>query len=108
MVRSSNALAYALPGLVNRAGQPLSVDFSAAPGYSKNIAPEPGSCTPKFCGQRRTGVSLLKGKSPRELFSSSDLSRRTSYPVRHVSPLTEESVMGIIAWIVLGLGRAYR
>ena len=29
-----------------------------------------------------TGVFLLKGKSPRELFPHRDLSRRTSYPVR--------------------------
>src|ERR1700680_3556176 len=30
--------------------------------------------------------------------------KRTGYPAHSNSPLTEESVMGIIAWIVLGLG----
>jgi hypothetical protein len=41
---------------------------------------------------------LIKGQEPAGVdFSHRDLSRRTSYPVRHVSALTEESVMGIIA-----------
>src|ERR1700729_4244629 len=37
-------------------------------------------------------------------FSHRDLSRRTGYPRMSISSLTEESVMGIIAWIMLGLG----
>src|SRR5580698_8817460 len=37
-------------------------------------------------------------------FSHRDLSRRTGYPRMSISSLTEESVMGIIAWIILGLG----
>src|ERR1700733_4877733 len=80
------------------------MDICVMSVYSKDIAPEPGSCTPEFRGPRRTGVFLLKGKSPRELIPpTANLSRRTGYPVRQVSALTEESVMGIIAWIVLGL-----
>jgi uncharacterized membrane protein YeaQ/YmgE (transglycosylase-associated protein family) len=46
-----------------------------------------------------------KGQEPAGAnFSHRDLSRRTGYPVRHISSLTKESVMGIIAWIILGLG----
>jgi hypothetical protein len=46
-----------------------------------------------------------KGQEPaRAKVSHRDLSRRTCYPVRHISLLTKESIMGIIAWIVLGLG----
>jgi uncharacterized membrane protein YeaQ/YmgE (transglycosylase-associated protein family) len=47
---------------------------------------------------------LEKGKNPRELISPIAIfSRRTGYPVTSNSLLTEESVMSIIAWIVLGL-----
>jgi uncharacterized membrane protein YeaQ/YmgE (transglycosylase-associated protein family) len=51
--------------------------------------------------KRRNGPE--KGKSPREILSHRDLSR---WPATRMSPvwLTEESVMGIIAWIILGLG----
>jgi uncharacterized membrane protein YeaQ/YmgE (transglycosylase-associated protein family) len=45
-----------------------------------------------------------KGQEPAGAkFSHRDLSRRTGYPTSH-SSLTKEPVMGIIAWIVLGLG----
>jgi uncharacterized membrane protein YeaQ/YmgE (transglycosylase-associated protein family) len=46
-----------------------------------------------------------KGQEPAGAnFSHRDLSRRTGYPRTSNSLLTEESVVGIIAWIVLGLG----
>ena len=92
-------LAYALPGLVNRAGAVLRVDFSEALRYSKRYCSGTWQLHPEIEGEQfRTRVFLLKGKSLRELFfSHRDLSRRTSYPVRQVSALTEESVMGIIA-----------
>ena len=82
-------LAYALPGLVNRAGPALPWTLVRRRGTVKILL--------RNLADAWTGVFLLKGKSPRELFSHRDLSRRTSYPVRQVSALTEESVMGIIA-----------
>jgi uncharacterized membrane protein YeaQ/YmgE (transglycosylase-associated protein family) len=45
-----------------------------------------------------------KGQEPAGVnFFHRDPSRRTGYPVRQNSLLIKESVMGIIAWVVLGL-----
>src|SRR5271157_5112513 len=52
--------------------------------------------------ERRSGPE--KGKSPQELFSLAAICRAGPATRTSISSLTEESVMGIIAWIVLGLG----
>jgi hypothetical protein len=43
-------------------------------------------------------------KSPQELFSPTAICRAGPATGTSISSLTEESVMGIVAWIVLGLG----
>lgn len=80
-----------------------------------DIAPDTGGCTLEIQGTVQVRSFLIevgaikalrpsKGQEPAGAkFSHRDLSRRTGYPTSH-SSLTKESVMGIIAWIVLGLG----
>jgi hypothetical protein len=53
------------------------------------------------CWQERHGPR--DGENPREVFSSRrDLPSKADYRARQNLSLTEESVMGIIAWIVPG------
>jgi uncharacterized membrane protein YeaQ/YmgE (transglycosylase-associated protein family) len=63
---------------------------------------------PDFFIRARTGAGKTlrpkDGEHPREIFSRRDLSSMTGHRVPHLITLTKESVMGIIAWIVLGLG----
>ena len=56
------------------------MDISAMSVYSKNIAPESGSCIPNL-GDNAGPEFLIKGQEPAGVnFSYRDLSRRTGYP----------------------------
>jgi uncharacterized membrane protein YeaQ/YmgE (transglycosylase-associated protein family) len=90
------------------------MDISAATGYSKGIAPESWQLNPdQGVMQDRSFLirptlemrrGLEKGKSPRELLPPTAICRAGPATRTSISSLTEESVMGIIAWIILGLG----
>jgi uncharacterized membrane protein YeaQ/YmgE (transglycosylase-associated protein family) len=94
---------------------PTQLDIRAVAMYGKDIAPDiwqlhlgkqRGSAGPEFSysGRRRQALRPTKGQEPAGFsFSRRDASHRDRLPSMFKFELTEESVMGIIAWIVLGL-----
>src|ERR1022692_1498492 len=97
--------------------RPLTLYVGEKGAYDVNIAPDLGRSTaifsgcsawhPEFCfvlgtmSARRFNKRTVRPSG--ELVLPSRSFRMTDYPRTSHSQLTEESVMGIIAWIVLGL-----